>query len=195
MTLLGDLSFVDFLDFWRPKGRELKVPKLMANHPTGSTRKNWATQKNVKPTRQRCTKPTPSSWILAFIFATWTGAVHWYTRERGSMNITVWNLKHFLGMLLCFGFFTDWWIRTQYARWGRVWSRSVSVSNEIITFLHTTSATTNAFKLSCSSQISWRLGDASWLGFAKALLCLWGICCLASEPMVGEKVGDMSPKH
>ena len=102
----------------------------MANHPTGSTRKNWATQKNVKPTRQRCTKPTPSSWILAFIFATWTGAVHWYTRERGSMNITVWNLKHFLRMLSCFGFFTDRWIRTQYARWGRVWSRSVSVSNE-----------------------------------------------------------------
>ena len=101
----------------------------MANHPTGSTRKNWATQKNVKPTRQRCTKPTPSSWILAFIFATWTGAVHWYTRERGSMNITVWNLKHFLRMLSCFGFFTDRWIRTQYARWGRVWS-PLSISQQ-----------------------------------------------------------------
>lgn len=33
VTLVGDLSFVDFLDFWR------------------------------------CTKPTPSSWVLAFIFA------------------------------------------------------------------------------------------------------------------------------
>ncbi len=151
----------------------------------------------------RCTKPTPSSWVLAFIFATWTEivfAVHWYTRE--GEGVWIWyhvfrgviqklNLKHFLGKLFV-RIFTDWWIGERNRTQGGegVYAQYQSPTKVLHFYMQLRLQQmfqTVLFIPKIQNVTRW----LTLLGFsAKALLCLWGICCLASQP-----ISNWSPIH